>query len=133
MPSKKKKELAEQAFLERQHERMIHTEQGPSLGEQFPTLKEININLTTVLYDTGGWDEKNFYSSPIKYIPKNRPTFEYKCPNPNCKMGSFDLSAIVHNSLSQNDTPRTGNLRCAGRDRDIQCGVCLSYKISFQY
>jgi hypothetical protein len=104
---------------------------APSLEQEFPTIKEVVVELRFV-----DPDNKN-HPSPHKriFVSDMQAFFEFHCPIKECSNGGFSLSETIMDGLSRRKSEMNGKMSCGGkwsRDKGPAqcCGLELHYHVS---
>jgi len=106
-----------------------------SLGEKFPKLKGLTVNLA--YFDSEGVTK----NSQMKYkvnVHHAKSVFCFVCQSGECIGGDFDLSEALARAVGSRRKLATGEMRCQGwrkkANRDVvPCQILLRYKLSLNY
>jgi len=106
-----------------------------SLGEQFPKLKALTVELA--YFDSEGLTK----SSEMKYkvnVQHAKSMFCFVCQSGECIGGDFDLSDALAKAVTGRRKLATGEMRCQGSRKKanhdiVPCQTLLRYKLSLGY
>lgn len=106
-----------------------------SLGEKFPKLKSLQVNLN--YFEPDGLTQ----SGEVRYkvnVAHAKSVFSFACQNAECLAGDFDLSNVVAESVAKRRKNVQGEICCQGsRVRPklgtIPCRNLLRYKLTLGY
>ncbi|HUI07434.1 MAG TPA: hypothetical protein VL486_10570 [Verrucomicrobiae bacterium] len=123
------------ARAEYQHEEGQRVKDSPSIASKFGKLKSLMVNLT--YHNPDGVTK----SSEVKYevnLANAKSVFRFKCPNPECVGGDFDLSDELSDAVDARRTTVTGELTCQGwlnraTIGSAHCSNILRYKLTLKY
>ena len=105
------------------------------LAEKFPKLKSLTLDLS--YYDPEGMSR----AGEVKYkvnVEHAKSVFSFACQSSECVAGSFDLSDVVTEAITQRRKSAQGEIRCPGtRERPRvghrPCLNLLRYKLTLAY
>jgi hypothetical protein len=106
-----------------------------SLGEKFPKLKSLTVDLA--YFDTDGLTK----SGELRYkvnVNHAKSIFSFVCPNGECIEGDFDLSGAVAKAVTGRRKTAEGEIQCQGwrlkpKEEKVPCHHLLRYKLSLGY
>ena len=106
-----------------------------SLGEKFPKLKGLTVNLA--YFDSEGVTK----NSQMKYkvnVQHAKSVFCFVCQSGECVGGDFDLSDALAKAVAGRRKLAIGELRCQGYRKKanldrVPCQILLRYKLSLNY
>lgn len=102
---------------------------APELGEKFPSIKEVTIDLR--FRDPDG----KANPSPYKRIfdADMQAFFEFSCPMRDCVGGGYSLSGVIMEALSRRRSDISGSLPCEGkRPREKGADPCCDIELRYQ-
>jgi len=111
------------------------TQDSASVGDKFPQLKSLRVDLT--YFNADGIGQNN----EIKYtvnLANAKSVFRFDCPNSECVGGDFDLSQALTTAYTEHRTTVVGEARCQGwRSKStigtVRCLNVLRYRLSLAY
>lgn len=106
-----------------------------SLGEKFPKLKSLKVDLT--YFEPDGLSK----TGEVRYqvnVGHAKSVFSFVCQSAECLAGDFDLSDAVANAVAKRRKAVEGEIRCPGtrlRPKEDQkpCHNLLRYKLTLGY
>jgi len=116
----------------RQRERI---EASPLMGEKFPRLKALQVNLK--FYDADGTNQTGEMKCKLN-VEHARSAYWIGCPGAGCTGGDFDLSAVLTEAVARRSKVVTGETRCPGTckrgdGKQVKCETLLRYKLNLNY
>lgn len=117
-----------------EQQRSIRENQAPTIGDEFPDVVHIRINLTFEDFD----EKCDPKPVELNYSPESRSFFELKCPYWECVMGGFNFSAPVQKAVREQLPNLKGTEKCGGwQDRERinknPCYLKAHYEVYIQY
>ena len=106
-----------------------------SLGEKFPRLKTLTVDLA--YFDIDGFTKTGELRYKVN-VNHARSVFSFVCPCSECIGGDFDLSAAVAEAVSERKKSAEGEIKCQGwrtkpKQEKVPCQNLMRYKLSLGY
>lgn len=124
--------------MEFRRQQIQRANESISLGEKFPKLKSLLVNLMYFAPDGLSKTGELRYRVNVNHA---KSMFSFVCPNSECSGGDFDLSAAVAQAVGKRQKILEGEVRCAGwrtkpkeaKCGKVPCGNVMRYKLSLGY
>ncbi len=106
----------------------------PKIRERFPGVKHLAINLTI----RAPFQEMEPTLNNRSLGPDSVAFFHFRCKNPDCKQGGFDLTKDLEQAIAQRQQSAAGRQVCqgfrTGNNMNHQaCHFELNYKVNISY
>ena len=87
---------------------------SPSMGEKFPGLKALTVNLA--YFDVEGITQKGEMKCKMN-VQQAKSMLWFACPDHECFGGDFDLSDALAKAVAGRRKAMSGELRCLGNEK----------------
>jgi hypothetical protein len=106
-----------------------------SLGEKFPSLKSLTVDVA--YFDMDGFTKNGALRYTVN-VHHARSVFSFVCPSGECVGGDFDLSGAVARAVAGRRKVAEGEIRCEGwrmrpKEDRVPCHNLMRYKLSLGY
>jgi hypothetical protein len=109
--------------------------EAPTLAEQFPSLRSLKVRLQFLNHSAAESRNELKYSVNLLHA---KSIFTFRCQNPECIGGDFDLSRELAAAVNGGRRKAAGEMQCQGwRARDTinatHCSKVLRFELSLAF